>query len=203
MVGAVFRVAAVGLVVALGAACVVENNPPPPAEVTGSGVPVGTGGSTGGGSTTPSATPMLVDVDPNVTMTANPGDGAGVFTEYVSGGHWHVWWTCDTNKTGQPCAFDVKIAAASGAIANAAAEKFATSDTLTTNTDGSIEAVTTTSTALDGVHFDATPGVPITLTASIGGIYSGAFLFFVQKGQVNGGFQGTLTDPLQLEGSAP
>jgi hypothetical protein len=202
MVGAVFRVAAVGLVVALGAACVVENNPPPPVESTGTGVPVGTGGSTGGG-TTPSATPMLVDVDPNVTMTATPGDGAGVFSEYVTGGHWHVWWTCDTNKTDQPCAYDVKIAPTTGAIANPTTEKFATSDSLATNTDGSIDATTTTSTDLSGVHFDATPGAPITLTASIGGTYSGSFLFFVQKGQVNGGFQGTLTDPLQLEGSSP
>jgi hypothetical protein len=66
-----------------------------------------------------------------------------------------------------------------------------------------MEATATTSLGVEGLYFDTAPGAIITLTASIGGMASGQFLFFVQKGQVNGGYTGTLTDPLMLEGATP
>jgi hypothetical protein len=196
------ELASVGVLSVLSATlggCVVESDPPPPPVSTAGGTPVGPGT---GNSTGPSKTPMLVDVDPNVTMTATPGDGVGVFNEYVTGGHWHVWWTCDTNKTSQPCNFDVKISAKSGSVSAARSDQFATSDTLN-NGAGSLEAVTNTTSNVEGVYFDTPPGDVITLEASIGGVESGQFLFFVQKGEVNGGFTGTLTDPLMLEGASP
>src|ERR1700736_6314658 len=59
--------------------------------------PTGTAGGSGSSSgASAGVQPMLVDVDPNRTMTAQPGQGVGVFTEYVTGGHWRVWWTCHT-----------------------------------------------------------------------------------------------------------
>jgi hypothetical protein len=146
--------------------------------------------------------PILVKVDPNVTMTAIPGEGVGVFNEYKTGGHWHVWWTCDTTRTAQSCAFDVKVSPASGELTNVTSETFASTDTLA-STGSSLEAQTTTSSTAEGVYFDAPPGVPITLDAAVGGLLDGSFLFFVQDGQVNGGFTGQLTDPLMLEGAAP
>ncbi len=198
----VLRVAAVGVIVSMAGGCIVENNNGgSQGQQTQGGTPFGGGG--GGGRTgNPSSMPMLVDVDPNVTMTANPGDGVGVFTEYATGGHWHVWWTCDTNKTGQSCSFDVKISVPDNSIANVKGSGLQTGDTLSTST-APLEAVTTTSTGTAGVNFDTTPGATVTLDAAIGGIHDGSFLFFVQKGQINGGFTGTLTDPLMLEGASP
>lgn len=198
----VLRVAAVAMIVSLAAGCIVENNNGgSQGQQTQGGSPFGGGGG-GGGTGNPSPMPMLVDVDPNVTMTANPGDGVGVFTEYAAGGHWHVWWTCDTNKTGQSCSFDIKISVPDSSIANVKGGGLQTSDTLSTST-APLEAITTTSTGIAGVSFDTTPGAAITLDAAIGGVHDGTFLFFVQKGQINGGFTGTLTDPLMLEGAAP
>jgi hypothetical protein len=146
--------------------------------------------------------PMLVDVDPGATMTATPGDGVGVFIEYATGGHWHLWWTCDTNRTSQSCAFDVKVTPSTGAIANATSDQFATTDALDASSTA-LEATTSTTTTAQGIHFDTTPGVTITLTASVGGLENGAFLFFVQDGQIDGDFTGQLTDPLMLKGSTP
>lgn len=174
---------------------------------------VGGGASSGGSSSrgsagTGSGQPMLVDVDPNRTMTANPGDGVGVFTEYQTGGHWHVWWTCDTNKTSLGCGFDVSVSVLSGTIANLAGQGLGPDDRLTQPGTRQIEAKTVTTTSIDGMTFD-TPLDPngdapvITLDVKLDGQQSGQYLFFVQDGKINGGFTGTLTDPLMLEPSAP
>src|SRR5258706_11303842 len=75
----------------------------------------------GGGNSTPTPaaqTPLLVTVDTDKVMNATPGDGVGVFIEYKTGGTWHVWWTCDTNKSQKPCAFDVLATASTGTIKN-------------------------------------------------------------------------------------
>ncbi len=196
-----------------GAACVYESDPSPSPSYTG-GAPGPSGSlppSSSGGTAQPSASPVLVQVDPDKTMSATPGAGVGVFVEYHLGGGWHVWWTCDTSTTGQSCAFDVKISVASGAITNAANQGFGDADSLATPSAQAFEATTTTTTNMDGVTFDTTPGAVITLEATVGGQYflttpsgtTAAFIFFSQGGQVNGGYQGLLTNPLMLEGSSP
>ena len=150
--------------------------------------------------------PMLVVVDPNQTMVANPGDGAGVFTQYQTGGHWYVWWTCDTNKTGLTCPFDITITVSTGSIVNVASQAFEATDALT-STSTSVEAITTTTTGIDGVTFDTV--VPdgtlpiITLDAQLDGQEDGSYLYFVQDGSINGNYHGMLTDPLMLEPQAP
>src|SRR5580704_5505136 len=64
-------------------------------------------GGSGGGTTSSSSgsgassQPMLVVVDANQTMSASPGQGVGVFTQYQTGGHWNVWWSCDTSVTSE------------------------------------------------------------------------------------------------------
>src|SRR5215472_7303151 len=86
----------------------------------------------GGPAAATSNQPLLVDVDTNRTMTAQPGDGVGVFTEYAAGGHWHIFWTCDTNRTNFDCLFNVGISTA-GAITNPAGDALDTTDQLSLN----------------------------------------------------------------------
>jgi len=167
-------------------------------------------GSSSGSSSGGSVQPMLVVVDANRTMSANPGDGVGVFTQYASGGHWTVWWTCDTNKTAESCAFDITVSVATGTtISNVASQGLALAsnsgygDTLTQSSQ-QIEATTTTTTTLQSVTFDtvATPAgaLPIiTIDAKLSGQEDGSYFFFVQDDEINGDYQGTLTDPLMLE----
>jgi hypothetical protein len=166
----------------------------------------GAGSSSSGGSSSGSGQTMLVDVDPNQTMSVNAGDGVGVFTEYQSGGHWHVYWTCDTNKTSLPCSFDVTVSVSTGTFANMAGQGAVNADTIA-RTSTQIEATTTTTTEIDGLTFDTV--VPagttpiITLDAKMDGAEDPTFLFFVQNGKINGNYGGTLTDPLMLEPSTP
>jgi hypothetical protein len=159
----------------------------------------GGGGSTGGAS----SAPMLVDVDPNLTLTAQGGEGVGVFTEYATGGHWHVWWTCDTNQSGFGCQFAVAISLASGVIANMAGQGLQAGDVIAQPGPGEITLTTETSTKIEGVRFDAPPGAIITVDATMNGVDDGSLMFFVQDSLVNGGYTGALTDPLMFEPSSP
>ena len=160
----------------------------------------GGGGSAGtGGSTTPSAQPMLVVVDADKTMNAAPGDGVGVFVEYATGGHWHLWWTCDTTKTGQSCAFDVSAHVESGALSNV---QFGNAPD-GTNGGSDVHATSTLTNDMSTVDFDTDPGATITVTATVGGLTDPAFFFFVQNGQVNGGYDGHLTNPLRFQPNKP
>jgi hypothetical protein len=194
-------------------ACVYDNEPPrrlsPDPAPYEAAAPSGEGtadGSGGGGTTSPgsaaSPSPMLVQVDTDQTMTADPGQGVGVFIEYAAGGKWHIWWTCDTAKTDQSCDFSVSATAKAGNISNADASRLE-GGFMTTPTPSSVEAKVTTSNEVHGITFDTSPGVVITLKASMGGITDGSFFFFVQDGKVNGGYPGQLTNPLQLQGSTP
>jgi len=193
------RAAALGGFVAWLTACVVEHDRSNGYMTGASAAPAPSGGT--GGSAAPQ--PVLVTVDTGKTMNADPGDGVGVFVEYAAGGHWSVWWTCDTVKTGQSCVFDVHAEARSGALTNAQGYQLLDGDTASAPSSQEVVAHTTTTTAVTGIAFDSDPGAIVTLNATIGGVADPAYFFFVQDGQVNGGFQGKLTNPLMFQGSAP
>ncbi len=193
------------VVASFAVACVVESDPEPsPRSGDGGGGAAGTGtpGGTNGSGTSSNASPILVDVDADKTMNARPGEGVGVFVEYASGGHWHVWWTCDTNVNPQgalTCDFVVSASVTQGAITLVKAE--AGSGATNSMSKQELHASTVTGAELHGLYFDTDPGATITLEATIGGVRDGRYFFFVQDGKVNGGFTGTLSDPLMLEGT--
>jgi hypothetical protein len=201
------RAAAVGLLVSMLLLIGCSADTGTSSSGVGGGVTYG-GGSSGGGSGSgvPAGSgtlPMLVDVDANRTMTAAPGEGVGVFTEYATGGHWHVWWTCDTNVTAASCNFDLTASVTSGSLANVASALLEGGDQLVQANAAEVEVLTTTSTDVDGVRFDTSPGAVVTLEAKMNGQADGRILFFVQDGVVNGGYKGMLTDPLMFEPSTP
>jgi hypothetical protein len=198
---------ATAIVAALVAGCTLQDERVPGSSSQGGSSSSGANPAPPSGATSAPTTPMLVDVDANRTMSASPGDGVGVFTQYQTGGHWNVWWTCDTNKTGLPCSFDVSVTVSTGSIAEVAGQALTAGDTLTQAGSQQIQVLTTTTTAVAGVTFDTVvpPGTTpiITLDAELGGVSDPAYLFFVQDGTVNGGYSGMLTDPLMLEPSTP
>jgi hypothetical protein len=184
---------------ALSAAC-------GPAEGSGPGlygesVGYGSSSSASASSVGPSQ-PLVVVVDTDRVLTAAPGQGVGVFTEYRTGGHWHVWWTCDSAVSHDSCAFEIGAAVTGGVIANLQTEGAALQSVVTA-TPRQVTVSTVTTTELDGITFDTTPGQAIQIDAQLNGTREGQFLFFVQDGIVNGGYTGVLSDPLVLSPSAP
>lgn len=199
-------------------ACVIEEAPPRRLghDTAEPGTPSnpGTGsGTTSGGTVTPpaSTSPMLVVVDTDQVMNADPGQGVGIFTEYSAGGKWHVWWTCDTARSQQSCDVSVVATATTGTIEGVNAEELQ-GGFVTTPNPSRVEARATTTNQVHGITFSTKPGAVITLEATIGGLKEGpsvgtsgpgSFFFFVQDGKINGGYKGALTNPLQLQGNKP
>jgi hypothetical protein len=186
-------------VVGLLAGCVVDSTggtSSGSAGGSGSTGPYGSTSSSGGAATQP----LLVDVDTGGTLVATPGNGIGVYVEYLTGGHWRVSWTCDSSLTNLSCSYVVDASVGTGTIANPASDGFQGGDSLSQASPRQIEAVATTTTGEDAMLFDTTPGVPITLTVSLNAPVS---FFFVQDNLVNGGYKGALTNPLVLQPSAP
>lgn len=200
------------------AACVVEDSGPhrsmsdQPPSAGGPGAPVGSGTLgpapvPSDDTTTSSPAPILVVLDTDQVMNADPGQGVGIFTEYFAGGKWHVWWTCDTTLSNQTCDVALSATVATGTISNVDAGELQ-GGFVTTPNPSRVEAQATTSTQVHGITFTTSPGAIVTLEATVGGLREGpgpnhSFFFFVQDGKINGGFSGRLTNPLQLQGKTP
>jgi hypothetical protein len=198
--------AALALLSALAVQAVAVFGCGPSSSSGGGGVAYSSGSASSSSSGGASGQPLLVVVDTGQTLTATPGQGVGVFTQYKAGGHWNVWWTCDTSVTNLPCSFRIDVTPGSGMAGSFANVDLATSAdpaNLLSPTTSSITVTSTTRSDTNGVAFDTAPGATITLDAQINGEQNGQLLFFVQDGRVNGGYQGTISDPLMLEPSAP
>lgn len=150
--------------------------------------------------TPPTVQPLTVVIDTDQTMTAVGGDGVGVFVEYAQGGHWHLWWTCDTTRSGLTCGFSIDGNAelGSGGIRNLSGDPAAQLN------GGALAIASTTAYEVHEITFDTSAGTKLTLNARVQGIEpSTSFFFFVQDGKINGGFQGRLTNPLIFQPSSP
>lgn len=53
------------------------------------------------------------------------------------------------------------------------------------------------------ITFFTTPGATIALDAQLDATESGTKLFFMQDGEINGGYRGVITDPVMLVPSTP
>lgn len=167
--------------------------------------PVQSGSPDGQLAPDPKPAMILARVDTGKTMSAPPGDGVGIFIEYATGGAWHLWWTCDTRQTGESCVFDLSASVDTGQINNPREDSTLTGDAnaALSASPTLVAAASKTTLSAHGVRFETVPGAVITLDARIGGERSGKYFFFVQNGVPNGGYDGSLSDPLMLQGTTP
>ena len=73
----------------------------------------------------------------------------------------------------------------------------------TASTGGQVEATAIMTTEVNGITFDTDPGARLTIDASVSGLHSGDFFFWVQDSKVNGGYGGHLTNPLSFDPGQP
>ena len=185
-----------------------------------------------------SAKAMLVQVEPGKILTAQPGEGNGVFVEYASGGHWTIWWMC---KSANGCTYVVNATASSGKITNLAGYGETSLNlpppcppsgggwtiycasyeggTNATSDGGEGEAGSDagvgdagpltfpvrawTTQMIQGVTFDADPGVTVEVSASLDTFYDGTLFYFVDNSVVKNGYTRSLTDPLDFQPTSP
>jgi hypothetical protein len=162
---------------------------------------------------TPPATIQQMTIDADATLQAKGGDGVGVFVEYTTGGHWHVFTACDvnqpTNPDKLPCGFDVfasTLTAGSSRLSNAQGESLEAQDVVSLGGDGTVHLFTETGSGLNGMTFDADPGAVVELDVYLDNAEDPHFIYWVGDQVLH---QGAPSDPLDLApsekpaGSAP
>jgi hypothetical protein len=137
-----------------------------------------------------------------------PGKGVGLFVEYVAGGTWHVYATCDTLTSGYDCSWDL-VASVDPTktlkVADQMTEFDASSDKVLTVDKGSIRVIFgDNSTKIDGVKLAGPAGAPLTLDWywDNGDYYARdpSLVSFVQGGAA---IAGARSDPAVFEPSTP
>jgi hypothetical protein len=157
----------------------------------------------------PAATPvMLAFVDTGRTLTVTPGQGVGVFVTYQAGGTWLIQWTCDTTITNESCDFAINVGVAVGPpslalLPNTVGSGETVQLVAADPTEPAIQIMATTSAQQEQVSFTTSPGATINVGVQLGGLPSSQYFFFVQNGQVNGGYTGSLSDPLEFQPTSP
>jgi hypothetical protein len=156
--------------------------------------------------------PMLVRAETGQILQSKPGEGVGVFVEYAAGGHWTIWWTCDTDKTARTCNYGINATTQSGHITNVAGYD---GTTLTPSEGGPFDAGLSeagppafpiqgaVTTQIQGITFDTDPGATIEVTATLDDSYDGSLFYFVDDNKVKDGYHGVLTDPLEFQPTSP
>lgn len=137
-----------------------------------------------------------VVVDTGASMSAAPGAGVGMFVEYDEGGHWTVFTTCDTERSGADCEFDILVTAIDPRtrIDNVEGFELSTADTFTQSSD-TINLVTLTSFGMNGMFFDTTPGAEIEIDVLIDGIPQPEYVYTVSNGRL---VEGVETNPVDF-----
>ncbi len=126
-----------------------------------------------------------VSIDTGAALTADPGQGVGVFVEYEEGGHWRVFTTCDTEKSSAACSFDMLASTSSSdGFSAVGSQSLADDDTLEVQSDGSIHLVTQTSLQSNGMSFDAAPGAVVELDMLLDGVPQPSLVFAVSSGKL-------------------
>lgn len=119
--------------------------------------------------TSPGSSAASAWIETDERLEAAPGEGAGVFVEYESGGRWHVWLTCDTSVTGRPCHFDVFAQALGASIGNVVGESLSPGDAVYHDCSDTAQLMTSTRATISGMYFDAPPGATIQLDVLLDG----------------------------------
>lgn len=160
--------------------------------------------SDGGSPDRPAASPAQESVDTDAPdaprLMVTPGEGAGLWVQYRTGGLWDVFTSCDTKITGRSCNFDVILAAGPpAALSDPKPHGFHAGDSAT-SAGGSIALVTSTTGGLDGVTFLSDPGAILRVDMLLDGAAQPLFVNWIGGGMRH---PGTTTNPVDFTPTAP
>jgi hypothetical protein len=151
----------------------------------------GTGGST---QTVEEAT---IDVDQ--LLDVEPGDGAGAFIEYETGGHYHVTTSCDVDENGA-CYWDIVVMPLGDApVQNVTPLDLESDDSLSFGSGNQLRLVASTGKDFDGFSFHTDAGAAIRVDALLDDAPANPYLFWVGDGALR---SGAPSNPIDLVPSA-
>ncbi len=131
-------------------------------------------------------------IDVGREIEVDKGTGAGVYVEYAAGGHWHIRTSCDTDRTGASCPWDVLVAPEDKhELSNFEGEDLEANDSLQPFPDypDTFQLAADTGSDLDGFTFDGDPGAAISLDVLLDQTCTQAvhFVFWVGDGALHSG----------------
>jgi hypothetical protein len=124
--------------------------------------------------------PEEVNIDPGA-LEADPGEGVGVFVEHNGEGEWHVWTTCDTEKSGTYCPYDIFLSG--NDLSYVTEEDLEDDDTLETSFEEARLYINTDNDT-DGVRFSTDNGAPLIVEVYLDGQPASEFLYWLDNGEV-------------------
>lgn len=153
----------------------------------------------GPGQEQPSTTIEQAVIDTDQLLEIEPGEGAGAFVEYETGGIYHVTTSCDVSS-GVDCLWDIVVTPLEGApiltIAPFGLEK---DDTLTFGEVNRLRLIAYTGDDFDGFSFQTDPGAAVEVDVFLDDKAGNKFLFWVGDGAVH---NGAPSNPVDLVPSA-
>jgi hypothetical protein len=139
-------------------------------------------------------------IDTGGQLKIDAGQGAGVYIEYQSGGHWQLYTSCDTLKANTNCQWDIIMTPQDGAsLSNVIGSDLEADDSLLPYATASYQLLASTSADLDAVSFDSTPGAAILVDAYLDDTCAVRYFFWLGDGAVH---SGSPSNPLILAPSA-
>jgi hypothetical protein len=149
----------------------------------------------------PAAEPMLVRIDTDATINAEPGEGVGLFVEYAAGGAWRFWTTCDTNYSNVACTFDVLVSVQQPAdLVEFSGYDLDGSDAVELYDLGSVYLAISTGSDIDGLMMTTEPGAIVRLEMYLDGVSQPRFVYWFGDGVLH---TGAPTNPVDFEPITP
>ena len=138
-------------------------------------------------------------IDTGATMSnIDPGQGAGAFIEYATGGQWHLYTTCDTAVSGTSCTWDIIVSSSS--LKDFQPDRLEGRDWVDWYDQNSLELVATTHNDFDGVFFQTDPGALARFDVYLDGAPAPAYIYWVGNGGMH---RGAPDNPIDLTPTDP
>lgn len=128
-----------------------------------------------------------VAIQPDQVLQATPGEGVGVFVEYMTGGKWRIWTACDTFTSKQVCSFQIFAYAGASKELQYASEQIEGFDTVQDLGDGTIELTADTDSDIDALVLSLEDGFPLEVEAYIDDQNAQAFVYWVSDDIIHTG----------------
>jgi hypothetical protein len=140
-------------------------------------------------------------IDTDATLTdISPGEGAGVFVEYQTGGTWRIRTSCDTRVSGASCVWDIIVTPINGTVNTFVGEELESSDWLGRERFDGVRLISFTDFSIDGVSIQATESVPVRLDVYLDGQPANRYIYWVGDGGLH---RGAPDNPIDLLPTAP
>jgi hypothetical protein len=143
-----------------------------------------------------------VDIETGEMLTADPGQGAGVFVEYAAGGAYHVFSTCDTNTSGFSCQW-LMIASIDPTLSMTVKDDgdLESDDSITRVDKGAVKLLFNSGADFDGAVLTVPPGEKLRLNVMLDGCYTTNLVSWISSGTTVQ--NGAPTDPVDFVPTSP